>query len=390
MSQQISKVYTYWPKNGAIYHGTGMEDIDLSRHDPGYAKLGKLSYDASKKKYGIAYGAKTKQALIAYNAKKKGQSSVYQAALNDSSIDHINSFTLMREMVGTPAELNAITFATRQINVSSLTTRIPERDAFKAKIGIGPLEEVDFGNVRYGEDHFDLKYNGTPFFHPTEDRMKGVIDPINVDLEESQRALREAREGLALFELTKLTAGSGLSDMEEKNTGGSHVANPKREIVSKIRSHWKATQSRINWTIWNSVDFERYESNSHISNNDVKSDAQVFGVVPLPKVPGVMAAVSPIVPLGTVYFVDRQAFLRGEGPTQTEQWRRPENNADLGIVRDYVQFLLMNPARYGFKESIDLTTSGDTAEAEPTSIDDIRNLVGNPDVAVNPPKISGS
>ncbi len=203
-----NKVFTYWPKNGVIYSGTGMHDIHLESFDPRDRKLGNLSYDAATKKQTIHYGTKTKQALIADNARKKGQST-YSAALNDSSIDHINAFTLMRELVGTPSEWFAIEAATRQINIPNLTARIPERDAFKAKIGIKPLEELDFGQVKYGEDHFDLTYNGTPFFHPSEDRLKGVLDPMNVDLQESQRALRETRDGQALLELTKLTAGNG-------------------------------------------------------------------------------------------------------------------------------------------------------------------------------------
>ncbi|MCH9657203.1 hypothetical protein K0U27_00675 [archaeon] len=371
-----NKIFTYWPKNGSLYAGD-KSNIDLSQHDPTTAKLGSI------RKVGKEFVAKMNPSLNrAYAAHKS-----YNAAINDTSIDHINAFTLSSELVGVPDEWFSLEAMTREINVSSLNQRIPERDAFKAQLGVKPLEEVDFTQVKYGEDHFDLTYNAAPFFHPSEDLLKGVLDPMNVDLSESQRALREARDGLALLELTKLTAGTDLKDMELKNTGGSHVNNPKREIVGKIRQHWKATQTRINWTAWNPVDFERYESNTHIENGDVKHDAAMQGVVPLPKVPGVMAAVDPLVPLGNVYFVSSQAFLKGVGPMQTEQWRRPENNADLGIVRDYVQFLLMNPARYGFKAEIDLTTSGDTVETEPSTLRDIRELVGNPSVAVNAPKI---
>ena len=372
-----NKLYTYWPKNGGLYKGD-QTHVDLSTFDPAYAKIGSI------KKSGKKYVAKMiPQLNREFMAHKK-----FNAALNDSSIDHINEFTLLREQVGVPDEWLGLEAAARTINVASLTARIAERDSFKAQMGVKPLQELDFTQVKYGEDHFDLTYNATPFFHPSEDRLKGVIDPMNVDLSESQRALREAREGLALLELTKLGLGSGLSDMEEKNTGGSHVANPKREIVSKIRAHWKSTKSIINWTLWNPVDFERYESNSHVENGDVKHDASMRGTLPLPKIPGVMAGLSPIVPLGTVYFVSSQAFLKGVGPMQTEQWRRPENNADLGVIRDYVQFLLMNPTRYGFKEQIDLTTSGDAQETEPATIEDVKALVGNPQVAVNPPTIS--
>ena len=372
-----NKISTYWPKNGAVYHGD-QSQIDLRTYSPDHAKIGSIIQDKTTKKYSAKINPKLHRALAA--------SKQYKAALNESSIDHINEFTLSRELVGTPDEWYAIEAATRPINVASLTMRIPERDAFKSQIGVKPLQEVDFTQVKYGEDHFDLTYNGAPFFHPTEDILKGVINPMNVDLTETQRALREAREGLALLELTKGTAGTGLSDMES-TTSGKHNNNPRREIVGKIRSHFKSTQARVNWSIWNPVDLQRYESNDAVKGFEPGREANLDGTLPLRGIPGVMAAVSALVPLGTVYFVSNQGFLRGEGPKQTEQWRRPENNAELGIARDYVQFLLMNPSRFAFKEAITLTSSGDTAETEPSTIEDIRALVSNPSVAVNAPTI---
>ena len=179
------KVYTYWPKNGAVYSGLGAENLDLSRFDGSHNKLGHIRYDASTKKHKISYGNKTKQALVAMKNK------TYTAAIGDTSIDHINAFPLLREMVGTPAETYFLEEMTRTINVPSLNARIPERDAFKAQLNVNPLQEVDFTNVKYGEDHFDLKYNGTPFFHASEDRLHGVVDPMNIDMEESRRALKE-------------------------------------------------------------------------------------------------------------------------------------------------------------------------------------------------------
>ena len=83
-----------------------------------------------------------------------------------------------------------------------------------------------------------------------------------------------------------------------------------------------------------------------------------------------------LIPLGRLYFVDSQSLLKGVGPLQTEQWRRPENNSDMGIMRDYVQVLLMNPGRYGFKSDLDLTASGDTPGTEPASIEAAKAITG--------------
>lgn len=372
-----NQIHTYWPKNGSLYTGDQTK-IDLSTHDPTYAKIGSIRKVG--KEYKARMNSKLTRQLYAHNK--------FNAALNDSSIDHINAFPLSRELVGNPAEIFFIEEAARTFNVSSLNQRIPERDAFKPQIGVRPLQEVDFTQVKYGEDHFDLKYNAAPFFHPSEDRLKGVIDPMNIDLQESQRALREGREILALFELTKLPdGGTDIVDLENKNTGGSHVNNPKTQITGLIRDHWKANQSMINWTFWNPVDYQRYETNSHVMGFQAGQQVTPSGVVPFTGIAGLNAVIDPLVPLGNVYFVDNQAFLKGVGPLQTEQWRRPENNADLGIARDYVQFLLMNPSRYGFRTQIDLTTSADTVETQPATLDAAKKLLSSPVTVSNPPII---
>lgn len=375
-------VHTYWPKNGAVYSGKGMEHIDLENYVPNKNNfVGRFIKQG--KKDDISYKAKLNPSLLKqlYAHKK------FNAAINETSIDHINEFTLLRELIGTPAEQFYIEMAFRPINVPSLTARIPERDAFKPQIGVRPLQEVDFTNVKYGEDHFDLKYNAAPFFHPSEDRLKGVIDPMNVDLTESQRALREGREILALYELTKLPdGGTDIVDMEVAS-GGKHTKNPRQQIVKLIRDHWKSKQSLINWTFWNPVDYQRYESNDFVLGYQAGKDVTPSGVTQVTGIPGLMAVIDPLIPLGNVYFVDNQAALKGEGPKQTEQWRRPENNADLGIARDYVEFLIMNTSRYGFRTQIDLTTSADSVETQPATLEATKALLSTPVTVANAPTI---
>ena len=378
------KVYTYWPKNGAVYSGIGAENMDLSGSDRFTKNLGHISYDASTKKHNIRYGAKTKQALVALKNR------TYSAAVGDSSIDHINAFPLLREMVGKPAEVYFLEEMTRTINVPSLNARISERDAFKAQLGVKPLQEVDFDQVSYGEDHFELYYNATPFFHASEDRLRGVIDPMNIDMEESRRALKEARNVLTLFALTALTDTDalGTNDWSVKASGANTV-NPKKDIQKAITDHWVANQSRIDKVAINPIDYQRYEANDNVKGFQPGLDVEMSGVTPIRGIPGLTAYLDPMVPLGRLYFVDSQAFLKGVGPLQTEQWRKPENNADLGIVRDYVQVLLMNPGRYGFKADIDVnTTDGDTAGTEPATLEAARAIIGSPTVIANPPTIS--
>jgi len=379
------KVFTYWPKNGAVYSGVGAEHMDLKQFDGSHQKLGHIRYDASTKKYNIRYGAKTKQTLVAMKNK------TFNAAVGDTSIDHINAFPLLREMVGTPAEVYHLEDMTRTINVPSLNARIPERDAFKAQLGVKPLQEVDFTQVKYGEDHFDLTYNATPFFHPSEDRLKSVIDPMNIDMEESRRALKEARNVLALFALTALTDTDalGTNDWSVVNAGGRNTVNPKKDIQKAINDHWVANQSRIDKVAINPIDYQRYEANDNVKGFQPGLDVVMDGVTPVRGIPGLTAYLDPMIPLGRLYFVDSQAFLKGVGPLQTEQWRKPENNADLGIVRDYVQMLLMNPSRYGFKADIDVnTTDGDTAGTEPATLEAAKAIIGSPTTVANPPTIS--
>jgi len=382
-----SKQFTYWPYNGGVYSGDEA-GVDLTRFDPAASKLGYLNYDASTKKHSIKYGAKTRRALLAAKAKKAKTRMALIAAIGDTSIDHINAFTLLRELVGTPAEMYFLEMIPKTINVPNLNARIPERDTFKAQLGVKPLQELDFTQVKYGEDHFDLTYNATPFFHPSEDRLKGIIDPMNIDLQESQRALREARNVLTLFELTTLTDTDVLANDWDAKTSDVSDFNPKKDIMEAIQNHWKANQSRIDSWAVNPVDYQRYEGNDFVKGYQAGLDVVNNGVTPVRGIPGLTAYLDPMVPLGTVYFIDSQALLKGVGPLQTEQWRRPENNMDLGVIRDYVEILLMNPARYGFKSDLTLTASGDTAETEPATLEAAKAIIGSPTTVANPPVIS--
>ena len=149
----------------------------------------------------------------------------------------------------------------------------------------------------------------------------------------------------------------------------------------------KANQSILNWTFWNPVDYQRYESNDYVHAFQAGKEVSAGGVQPFNSIPGLMAVIDPLIPLGNVYFVDNQAFLKGVGPLQTEQWREPKNNADLGMARDYVQFLMMNPSRYGLRTQIDLTTSADTVETQPATLEATKALLATPTVASNPPTI---
>ena len=360
--------------------------MNLNRPDGSHNKLGHLRYDASTKKHKISYGAKVKRALVAIKNKS------YNAAIGDSSIDHINAFPLLREMVGKPAEVYFLEDMTRTINVPSLDARIPERDAFKAQLDVKPLQEVDFTGVKYGEDHFRLTYNATPFFHAAEDRMRGVVDPMNIDMEESRRALKEARNVLTLFALTGLTDTDALGGGDwSVKSGGANTVNPKKDIVAAITAHWKANQSRIDKVAINPVDYQRYEGNDNVKGFQPGLDVVMSGIAPMRGIPGLTAYLDPMVPLGRLYFIDSQALLKGVGPIQTEQWREPRNNAELGIVRDYVQVLLMNPARYGFKADIDVnTTDGETADTEPATLEAAKAIIGSPTVIANPPTINSS
>jgi len=378
-----NKIYTYHPYNHAVYAGIGAEQQDVSKSfGASHKKLGHIRYDAATKSHKISYGREAKQALMAI--KKNG----YHAAIGDNSIDHINAFPLLRELVGKPAEINFLQQMGRDIPVPSLNARIPERDAYKAQLGVKPLQEVDFTNVKYGEDNFNLTYNATPIFHPTEDIIRGVINPMNVDMEESRRALAEARNVMVLFALTGLTDTDVLANDWDAKTSGVSDYNPKKDIMEAIQAHWKTNLSRIDSWAVNPVDYQRYEGNDFVKGYQPGLDVVNDGITQVRGIPGLNAYVDPMVPLGTVYFVDSQALLKGIGPMQTEQWRRPENNTDMGIARDYFQCILMNPSRYGFKSDLTLTASGDTADTEPATLEAAASILGTPTTVANPPTIS--
>ena len=412
-------IYTYSPYTGGVYKGN-LADENFSKsyyfvankiakiksqktmvNLPKIASLKSETIPIETLKHSVEFSAALRDTLKSYAARKEMEEAVWKdgystsamiaakqldyqhaAAIESDSISHIQLVPLIRDLIGKPPELYFLEMLYRTIPVSKLEARIPEQDARKAQLQLEPFEELELDKVRFAEEKFNLKHNDTPMLFASENRIRAEIDPMAIDVEESQRALREARNAMALLELTKLDGNVGgtptfqLSDPTADNATGFPRAgnNPKEELTEFFLTHYKDKRSRIRATAWNPVDYQLYESNFYVHGFAPGRDVAASGVVQLAGIPDVTAVLDPLIPRGIIYAIDTQAALKGEGPFVTEFWREYKRNADAGVIRDYVQFLIPNPKRYGMKIQIENVTLG----TEPQTLEDIEDLIGAP------------
>jgi hypothetical protein len=389
MTKPIYGVWTFSRFDGGVYTGDHA-DADFERAKPRNdfvaslkpKETKKTSFGNPYKTYQISkFNASVTKALQAIKAKKEGRfdASLFEAAINSTNISHITVIPMIREMLGIPDNEFFLENAFRSVPVPQLKARIPERDTFRPQLSLDRLEELDFANLKFGEANFDLKHNDAPIMVPTEDRMTANFDPYTMGLDEASRSLKEARNALALWELTKLsTNASTVADITAVSSGLS-LNNPKKDLANIFNTFYQANRARINITCWNPVDYQLYEANTWVHGYAPGKDVTDYGMVQLAGFPDVLAIIDSMVPRGFVYAVNAFASLKGEGPLQTETWREQRRNADLGVVRDYVQFMIPNKARYGTKISL----AGITPGTEPQTLADVRKLVAVPTVAVS-------
>ena len=106
-------------------------------------------------------------------------------------------------------------------------------------------------------------------------------------------------------------------------------------------------------------------------------------------IPNVTAYLDRGVPRGLMYAGDSQSMLKGVGPFETEFWKEYTRDAHAFLTRDYVQFLIPNPGRFGIKIQIDGTGSDVFVPGTEIITDaDLETYVQGPQDLLNAPVIS--
>jgi len=283
-------------------------------------------------------------------------------------------------------------------NVNKLDARTPEQDTRNGQVQMRPLEKVDFDKLKYSEGRFSLKKNTFPTLIASETMKRSDFNIQQLNMADAMVGHARMRNGQALQALATLSGAVGATPSFQINdpeaTGTSAIPhgafNVKKELLALLQSHLDNNESILD-KIWiNPIDYARWESNYDVSGKDTpSSEVTVSGVVPMKGIPMVTAILDRAVPRGLMYAGDSQSLLKGVGPFETEFWKEFTRDANAFLTRDYVQFIIPNPGRYGIKIQIDGTsTDAFVPGSEIVTDADLESYVEGPQDLLDAPVLS--
>ena len=417
----------YSPYSGALYEGrSDMEELDFSNGMSllGMKKLGSMK--AKKKSFQgkvdsgaesmfehteltISFAAKTNDRLKSYVKRNELVAAIqehgnsakgYMAALDlqrydaaiegigNDEVDSIRVVPLIRQIRGKRPNLFNIEDGFTAVNVAKLDARTPEQDTRRGQVESVPLTKVDFDKLKYSEGRFSLKKNMHATLLPSEAIKRADFNLMQLNSTDAMVSFARMRNGQGLKSLSTLDGQVGASPSFQINdpeaTGSSAIPhgafNIKKEIQELLQGFLDENEAQVTTLFWNPIDYARYQSNYDVGGmKNTNNGVIVSGVIPTDGIPDVTSILDRAVPRGLIYGLDSQAALKGEGPFETEFWREYTRDADAFVMRDYVQFLIPNPNRFGFKIQIDGTGSDAFVPGtEITTKEDLDNYIQGP------------
>jgi len=292
--------------------------------------------------------------------------------VGQNEVSPIRVVPLIKQILGVRPNIFQIESGFKPINVNKLDARIPEQDTRTGQVQMDPLDKIDFDQLKFEDDRFSLKKNTQATLLPSEASKRTDFNIMNLNSTDAMISFARMRNGQGLEALSTIdgvldgaTIGNASFSINDPEATASsaipHGAfNIKKEILALHQSHLDANESIITTMFWNPIDYARYLSNYDVGGfKNANVDVTVAGIVSTAGIPNVVSILDRAVPRGVVYNQDSQAALRGEGPFETEFWREYTRDADAFVMRDYVQFLIPNPNRFGFKMQIDAALAAD-------------------------------
>jgi len=348
-----------------------------------------------------AEGMNSKGYMAAMKLEQLKQQSAQQSpiqGIGQDAIDPLRVIEIITRVRGLRPNVYVVENGFFTHNVNKLDARTPEQDTRNGQVQMRPLEKVDFDKLQYSEDRFSLKKNTFPTLIASETLKRSDFNIQQLNMADAMVGHARMRNGQGLQVLSTLSGAVNgsptFSINDPEATGTSAIPhgefNVKKELLAILQGHLDANESILD-KIWiNPIDYARWLSNYDVGGfNNANDDVTVSGILPMRGIPNVTAYLDRGVPRGLMYAGDSQSMLKGVGPFETEFWKEYTRDAHAFLTRDYVQFLIPNPGRFGIKIQIDGTgTDVFTPGSEIITDADLEAYVQGPQDLLNAPVIT--
>lgn len=316
-----------------------------------------------------AEGMNSKGYMAAMKLEQLKQQSAAQApiqGIGQDAIDPLRVIEIITRVRGLRPNVYVVENGFFTHNVNKLDARTPEQDTRNGQVQMRPLEKVDFDKLAYSEDRFSLKKNTFPTLIASETLKRSDFNIQQLNMADAMVGHARMRNGQGLQALATLSGATGATPTFQINdpeaTGTSAIPhgefNVKKELLAILQGHLDTNESILDKVWINPIDYARWLSNYDVGGfANANDDVTVSGIIPMRGIPNVTAYLDRGVPRGLMYAGDSQSMLKGVGPFETEFWKEYTRDAHAFLTRDYVQFLIPNPGRFGIKIQIDGTGS---------------------------------
>lgn len=294
-----------------------------------------------------------------------------RAAVNADNTNQLTIVQFVNAIQGKITNVSYVASAFTKISLDKLRGKIPEMGFPNVSVQVKRFSEPEITHTEFGQSEFRIFRNDIHLYISREDRMEATIDPYAVSTSQGQLQMMQARELLALKELSTLSVPAGYGVIPDMAAAATNPTVPRDKndapfaFTNVMVSHFKRYRNLLKYFIWNPLDYRVYLANWFTHAYTQIQIPEGFGVVPffgLQKY-GAIAIVSPWVPRGFVYSLTEEGAFELDGPKIIDQEYDAKKFADYTPIHDFIGYKIMNPKRYGAK----LELEGITPETEYTT-----------------------
>ena len=335
------RAVTYSPFTNKFYQGTfdgvdkagnGITDFE---HDSNLTVIAKLHPEH------LAPGKDRSAAVepVAYEIYRQAEREhkSLSAAVDKTSLDNITRVELLTEVINRMHREFWLIKGCTPIPVPKLKLDLPIQGKYVASKKVPKRQAATVKASTFTQANFDLWKNVVDLDSPDEDEYSALISPLSFDLQQAADVLSQAEneqiyaDGLSSFGDSTLGSWSA-------HTAGVSTRNALTDITSALDTLIKKPNfARPKYIAMNGITYSAYASNSWVQGSAFVNDREVIGMIPLPKVGGIIAIVDPEIPSGEAILYDPRAMLIGQGPMVSETYRDARAGVSGNVIRKWIQ-----------------------------------------------------
>jgi len=179
--------------------------------------------------------------------------------------------------------------------------------------------------------------NVVSIYESDESVLKGTINPLEFEIEQSAGALAQSANSQIVTAIESLTTQASAGDWGEQITDGSFSKyNPLNDLVTAVNTiidnHFRPDTMTAHPRV-----ISDYLSNQFIHASTRPDDREFSGVFPLDKMPNLKSVVDVGFTNTVACVFDSRTMLLGEGATIAESFRDTYRGADGYVIRQFLQ-----------------------------------------------------